>query len=199
MKLDKNLKKPKNGPKPVQRIDSEELPETPSLAIPDCPVVPNPVLELRLQMDKILTLPSLSKFTPVTSKCGLGKTQGTKGTARGIEFDSYWEFAWYIYQTDIKGNIVNRNTTECFNYTDENGVAARFFPDFKMGGCFHEVKGIFRPNDLLKQDATLGIVTFWGPKEMKPIIKKVYEYNPDWKTEYMEIAHQTRYSGKNYF
>lgn len=164
--------------------------------LPKCPQVPDPVWEMKKTLKTIIELPSIKKFTPVTTKCGLGKSQGTKGEARGMEFDSYWEFAWYIYQVDIKGNVVTRNTTDAFEYINENNEKARFYPDFKMQGCFHEIKGIFRPNDLLKQDATLGLVTFWGPNEMKPIIREVYKHNPKWKDEYLEIKHKTVYGKK---
>lgn len=160
---------------------------------PECPLVPNPLIEMEKTMERILTLPSIDKFCPVTTKCGLGKTQGIKGIARGMEFDSLWEYAFYIYHTDIKGYSVIRNTTDSFEYINENNEKARFYPDFKMNSTFHEIKGIYRPNDLLKKDATLGIVTFWGPAEMKPIIKEVYKKFPNWKTEYMEISHRTKY------
>ena len=167
--------------------------DLPKIDFPTCPRVPNPVFEMQKSIESMLTLPFIEKFVPVTSKCGLGKTQGTKGTARGMEFDSYWEFAWYIYQVDIQGNVVTRNVTDSFEYINENNEKARFYPDFKMQGCFHEIKGIFRANDMLKQDATLGLVTFWGPEEMKPIIKEVYKFRPNWKSEYMEMTHKTKY------
>lgn len=156
----------------------------------------NPTLEIKRIIKDITNLPSIKKYTPVTSKCGLGKSQGTKGEARGMEFDSYWEFAWYIYQVDIQGNIVTRNTKDSFEYYNENNEKAKFYPDFKMHGQFYEIKGIYRPNDLLKKDATLGLVTFIGPEEMKSIIQAVYKHDPDWKTEYMEITHKTKYGSK---
>lgn len=141
----------------------------------------------------ITDLPSIQKYTPVVSKSGLGKKQGVQGIFRGMECDSYWEAAWYIYQSDIMGNTVTRNTKDFFRYTNENGEEAKFYPDFKMAGQYHEIKGVYRTNDLLKKDATLGIVTFWGPSEMKDIIKAVYKHDPNWKTEYLEITHKTKY------
>lgn len=169
------------------------------LEYPSIPRIPNPVREMKKQLDEALSLPTIDKYVAVTSKCGLGKKQGTKGTARGMEFDSYWEFAWYIYQVDIKGNVVTRNTIDSFEYTNELNEKARFFPDFKMQGCFHEIKGVYRANDLLKRDATLGLVTFWGPEEMKPIIKEVYQFDPNWKVEYMEMQHKTKYGKKSLY
>jgi hypothetical protein len=158
-----------------------------------CPLPPNPLRDMRIKLEHATDLPSIKKYVPVTSKCGLGKSQGTKGLFRGMECDSYWEAAWYIYQVDILGNVVIRNTKDSFEYFDETGNKARFYPDFKMQGQFHEIKGIFRPNDVLKKDATIGLVTFWGPAEMKPIIKEVYKHDPNWKTEYIEIMHATKY------
>lgn len=153
---------------------------------------------MKATIQTITELPVNNKYTVINTRNILGKKQGTKGEARGMEFDSYWEFAWYIYQVDIMGNVVTRNTTDSFTYLNENNEKARFYPDFKMQGLFHEIKGIFRPNDLLKQDATLGLVTFWGPTEMQPIIKEVYKKFPNWKTEYLEITHRTKY-GKRPF
>lgn len=170
---------------------SREIAET--TALPNLPRLPNPIKDIKRAIETITDLPTVATYTPVTTKCGLGKTQGTKGQARGMEFDSYWEFAWYIYQVDILGNVVIRNTTDSFTYTNESNENARFYPDFKMQGQYHEIKGIFRTNDILKQDATLGLVTFWGPNEMKPIMKEVYEKFPDWKNEYVEISHATKY------
>lgn len=161
------------------------------------PLPPNPLRDLRSKLSGLTELPSIKKYKPVTSKCGLGKTQGTKGIFRGIEVDSFWEAAWYIYMVDIKGNVVTRNTKDSFAYIDENGNKANFYPDFKMQGQFHEIKGRYRPNDLLKRDATIGLVTFWGPEEMKPILKEVYKHDPNWKNEFIEITHATRYGKGN--
>lgn len=161
------------------------------------PIAPNPVRDMQKTIENITNKLSIDKYVPVVSKCGLGKKQGVKGIFRGMECDSYWEAAWYIYHVDIIGNLVSRNTTDSFEYTDENGNKARFYPDFKMNGMFHEVKGIYRTNDILKKDATLGLVTFWGPDEMKPILKAVYAHDPNWKNEYMEITHATKYGKKN--
>lgn len=165
------------------------------LKVPIAPIPEDPIAEMSVTMANIDRFPDLEnlRYSAKPSSCGLGKTQGTKGEARGIEFDSYWEFAWYIYQTDIKGNIVTRNTTDSFAYTNENGDEALFYPDFKMCGEYHEIKGIYRTNDMLKREATLGAVTFWGPAEIKPIIKMVTKEFPNWKNEYMEMSHKTVY------
>ena len=56
-----------------------------------------------------------------------------------------------------------------------------------MNGQFHEIKGIFRANDTLKKNATLGVVTFWGPTEMKRIVQIVNKHNPKWRDEFVEV------------
>ena len=46
------------------------------------PLPPNPLRDLRSKLSSLTELPSIKKYKPVTSKCGLGKTQGTKGIVR---------------------------------------------------------------------------------------------------------------------
>lgn len=167
--------------------------------IPNLPTVerpPNPFLELKKISDSLLEPPSAEKYTRIKTANGIGRKQGVKGEARGMSFDSYWEFAWYIYQTDLQNNVVNRNTTKCFTYINEDNEKAKFYPDFEMLGGFHEIKGIYRPNDLLKKEATLGSVIFWGPEEMKSILKEVYRKFPNWKDEYLEMKTQKVHYGK---
>lgn len=162
------------------------------------PLIENPVAEIKAEINNVIEQFSGKKKikpTPI-SKCGLGKTQGIKGIFRGIQCDSLWEAAWYLYQTEIKGNVVFRNNRESFPYTDENGKKARFFPDFKMNGQYHEVKGIFRANDALKRDATIGLVMFWGANEMKKILTIVNKHSPNWKDEYVQTGTNTKLYGK---
>ena len=160
---------------------------------PGKPLVTNPVRNLITQMEHMLDLPSIDKYVPVVSKCGLGKTQGTKGTARGVQFDSYWEFAFYIYKSEIEGKTIIRNTEDAFDYTREDGRPAKFYPDFKVDGMYYEVKGRFRSDDLLKREATIGLVTFIDEHDMKPILREVYRFKPNWKSEYFEISSGIHY------
>ena len=60
--------------------------------------------------------------------------QGHKGMAHGMKFDSYWEFAYYLYQTEKEGKIVERNTSESIEYIDDTGKVAKFYPDFIVSG-----------------------------------------------------------------
>ena len=155
---------------------------------PYAPLPVNPVRDMLQVIEHITDLPDISKYTPVVSKCGLGKTQGTKGTARGMQFDSYWEFGFYIYEAEIQGHSVVRNTKDSFDYTNSEGKPAKFYPDFKVDGRFYEIKGRFRPDDLLKREQTQGLVTFLDGAAMKPILKEVYKFRPNWKDEYLETT-----------
>lgn len=175
-----------------------DIHELPSIGLP---VIEKPLVEMKIKIKNITKLPSNKKFVPIVSKCGLGKKQGTKGIFRGIGMDSYWEAAFYIWMVDIKKTSCTRNTRDFFIYTDENGKQSKFYPDFftnEYGFC--EVKGIFRPNDLLKKSATIGAVKFFGPIEMKKIIKEVYKFNPNWKAEYIAQPNNLKYGkSKMYF
>lgn len=122
-----------------------------------------------------------AKNAAITSK----GPQGVKGTARGDKFDSYWEFAFYIWKKDIKGEYCERNTKEHVSYISENGKIRDFYPDFKVVGGYAEVKGIFRPSDQCKMDQHPEIRFYFGD-EMKQIVKEVTAKFPNWKNEYME-------------
>ena len=157
----------------------------------------NPVAEMRVKIKRACALPSNKSYLQPVSKCGLGKKQGVKGTFRGMQLDSFWEAAFYIWMVDIRGSTCIRNTKDFFKYTDENGKPAKFYPDFKtpdFGFC--EIKGIFRPNDQLKKEATAGMVKFFGPYEMKKILKEVDKYNPRWREEYSQTSSQKIHYGK---
>ena len=172
-------------------IFSKDFKKLLELPVVELPKIINPVVEMKIKIRNVTDLSKVvKKMKPIPpSKCGLGKTQGVKGTFRGISMDSLWEAAFYIWMVDIKHATCIRNTKSFFTYTDADGKPAKFYPDFftrEYGYC--EVKGIFRPNDVLKKSATMGTVKFFGPVEMKKIIKDVYKFNPKWKEEYVEGA-----------
>ena len=55
-------------------------------------------------------------------------------------FRSSWELAFYIFNRDQGIDIIHN--PECnFWYTDKNGKTHRYFPDFKIGDEFIEIKG----------------------------------------------------------
>lgn len=152
----------------------------------------NPIQDINFMKSKLFDKKSLLTYKPTLSKCGLGQKQGTQGTYKGIQFDSYWEFAFYLWCTEIKNYICIRNTTDSFKYTDSHNKVSNFYPDFKVNGEYYEIKGVYRQNDLLKKDATLGLVNFIGPTEIKPIIQEVYKKIPSWKDRYQEGRHHTK-------
>lgn len=173
--------------------------EIPSVVNPRILLPKNPIWVVKEQIKSFENQEKNPKYkVPPVSKCGLGKTQGTKGLFRGMALDSYWEAAFYIWMVDIKGCSCHRNLTESFDYVNSEGKDAKFYPDFKtMEFGFAEVKGRWREDDLLKREATAGVVTFFGGEEMKPILKEVYNFNPKWKDEYNEVTRPVKYGKKN--
>ena len=148
-----------------------------------------PVWDMKRKIAEITKLPDLVNIRVPGL---LNSKQSTQGSYNGIQFDSYWEFAFYLYHSKIRGAYVTRNTTESFDYVDENHKMCKFYPDFTVDGQYYEIKGIYRTKDLLKKQATLGRVTFIGPEEIKPIIKAVYARIPNWKELYHEEKHKTK-------
>lgn len=176
----------------MELIQETEIPHVvnPRTLLPE-----NPVWVINQKIKYAGELPSYATYKPGSiSKCGLGQTQGTKGQFRGMSLDSYWEAAFYIWVVDVRGGTCTRNTTESFYYINSEGKEARFFPDFKTSEFgFAEVKGRFRPDDLLKRDATAGVVTFFDSEKMKPIMKEVNKFNPNWREEYSQVSIPIKY------
>lgn len=79
-------------------------------------------------------------------RLGAGATRS--GWFRGIWCDSSYELAFAIFCLD-QGMAVERNT-DSWAYVDIKGDAKRYYPDFRVNGVLHEIKGIERPNDPLK-------------------------------------------------
>jgi hypothetical protein len=95
-----------------------------------------------------------------------------KGSYRGINCDSGWELAFIVFCLD-KGIPINR-CSECFEYR-YNGYIRRFYPDFKIGDVYIEIKGIVNDQVLAKvsyfpRNLTLLVL---GKNEMKNILKYV--------------------------
>ena len=109
--------------------------------------------------------------------------QGKKGSYDGIKFDSVWEYAYYRWKKDVKGEYVERNRTENFPYFID-GRERKFYPDFKVSTGVVEVKGIFREKDLQKQ-AAHPEVEFIDSSKIKPIIKELNKELPDWRKDYI--------------
>lgn len=110
--------------------------------------------------------------------------QGQKGTLDGEKFDSKWEAAVYCYYKYVKGIFIERNHTEWVPYTDENGKSRKFYPDFKVGGRYLEVKGIYRPSDQCKMTQHPEI-EFLDGEGMKPILAELKEKLPNWQRDFI--------------
>lgn len=111
--------------------------------------------------------------------------QGQKGTFDGYKFDSIWEYAYYRWSKEIKGNLIERNRYEYLEY-DFDGQTKKFYPDFIENAQFVEIKGIWRPQDLEKK-AQHPEVTFLDGTDIKPIIQELNNKLPNWRKEYNEL------------
>lgn len=124
--------------------------------------------------------------------------QGKPGTAKGIHFDSIWEYAFYTYMTLIEQRYVVRNFDKYFEYTNANGENARFYPDFDVSGLgYCEVKGIYRENDIRKRDQTYGLVKFYDGHQIKPMIARLSNEHPGWNKDYKLDVFKHRDKFKN--
>lgn len=63
---------------------------------------------------------------------------GTRYRFDGIKFDSSYEIAFYIWHRD--NNIAIERCKDYFNY-EIDGKNHRYFPDFKIGDTYYEIKG----------------------------------------------------------
>jgi hypothetical protein len=113
--------------------------------------------------------------------------QGTKGFADGERFDSYWEYAFYLYQKECNAAVVIRNHTDNFPYTDENGKLRKFYPDFIVNGNYYEVKGWLRPSDHCKMDQNPNVNFVFGD-DIKPMVQWLNQHHPKWRDEYQELS-----------
>lgn len=127
----------------------------------------------------------LRHLEPTLSTGKMYHQQGHKGFAQGMKFDSFWEYAFYLYMTEKEGKVVERNRTEKLHYVDENGKQHNFYPDFIVGGKYYEVKGFLRPKDKLKMDQCWEVTFVFGD-EINPMIQWLNKNHPKWKDEYMQ-------------
>ena len=110
--------------------------------------------------------------------------QGTKCTYGGESFDSKWELCFYRYHKEIQMDAIERNHKIFLPYTDETGKLRKFYPDFVVNGIYYEIKGIWRPSDITKQNCCPQ-VKFMDSTDMKPIIKEMNKKIPNWASDYI--------------
>lgn len=67
----------------------------------------------------------------------------------GINFRSSWELAFYIYNIDHNIDIIYE--PEGLSYKTKDGKTRKYFPDFKIGDSYIEIKG----NHLIDEDNNL--------------------------------------------
>ena len=58
----------------------------------------------------------------------------------GMEFDSKWELAYYLYERDVNHSEIKREPVH-IPYTDSNGKKHIYTPDFSNNGDLVEIKG----------------------------------------------------------
>lgn len=93
------------------------------------------------------------------------------GMYKGIYCDSGWELAFLIYNID-KGTQIERNT-ESFEYMNPlTNKISLYYPDFKIGNVYYEIKGVFddvviSKHESFPSDKKLVVI---GPNEIKMYI-----------------------------
>ncbi len=128
----------------------------------------------------------LKHLEPALTTSGkLYHQQGHKGMAHGMKFDSYWEFAAYLYWAECEGKVVERNTSESMEYIDETGKLRKFFPDFVVNGEYVEVKGWLRPKDKCKMDQCWQVQFLFGD-DIKPMIAWLNQHHKNWRDEFIQ-------------
>jgi len=85
------------------------------------------------------------KKNPNSGGLRKGSGRGKKGWYDGYWCDSSWELAWVIYNLD--NNIIFERNKIGFKYLI-NGKIKKYYPDFKIGNTFYEIKGRRNYDDL---------------------------------------------------
>lgn len=72
-----------------------------------------------------------------------GSGRGKKGWYKGFYCRSTWELAWLIYELENGSNV--EPCKESFEYF-LNNKKHKYYPDFKIGDIYYEIKGWHRPD-----------------------------------------------------
>jgi hypothetical protein len=78
----------------------------------------------------------------------IGSGRGIKGWYKGIWCDSTWELAWVIFNIEYENPFTRNNESFVYEF---NGKIKKYFPDFKIGDSYIEIKGRRNYNDLDEQ------------------------------------------------
>lgn len=73
-----------------------------------------------------------------------GSGRGKKGWYKGFYCRSTWELAWLIYEIEVNNSKVEA-CKESFEY-ELDGKKHKYYPDFKIGEVYYEIKGWHRPD-----------------------------------------------------
>lgn len=111
-----------------------------------------------------------------------GSGRGKQGYYKGYWCDSSWELAWVIFNLDNGINF--ERCTEYFNYTF-NGKIRKYYPDFKIGNTYIEIKGYLTDQFLEKKKSFPNSLEIIDELKMLPILKYVKsKYGNDFYTLY---------------
>lgn len=73
-----------------------------------------------------------------------GSGRGKKGWYKGFYCRSTWELAWLIYEIEVNNSKVEA-CHESFDY-ELDGKKHKYYPDFKIGDTYFEIKGWHKPD-----------------------------------------------------
>lgn len=73
-----------------------------------------------------------------------GSGRGKKGWYKGFYCRSTWELAWLIYEIEVNDSKVEA-CKESFEY-ELDGKKHKYYPDFKIGDIYFEIKGWHKPD-----------------------------------------------------
>jgi hypothetical protein len=115
-----------------------------------------------------------------------GSGRGKMGYYKGYYCRSSWELAWIVYQ--IENGVTPVQCTEFFEYKI-NEETHRYYPDFKIGETYYEIKGAhYNKWEYKKEQFPKGktLIIIDGKKEIKPYLQYVEEkYGKEfWKVLY---------------
>lgn len=100
----------------------------------------------------------------------------------GVNFDSSWELAYFIYLTDHNISF-EYHPNISFKYTTDDGIIHQYFPDFKVEDTLVEIKGehlltgnMKIPDSKIKcmQDNSVQLIDASGIKPIMQYIKNKY-------------------------